>query len=271
MEELSSREKVLKAAQFLKSSPPGEIDDIFNDIRGLVNDDVTLQDEIGPVLADCNTAQFYCASLPDSETEKVVQSEDYSSHVEEDSFRDDLQLMGNEYISEHYAGGKISVFPINFNLFPESASHLHTEPDAAPLERGYIFCIINNRYSPENFYNGRWQSTWSFNQDTSVLTGSLKIHIHYYEDGNVQLNVEKNVSEEIAPEGDDLPQLAASIFSSIKKLEKQIQLSMNENYQFLADHTFKDLRRKLPLTRSKVDWLKIANYNIGEQLGNVNH
>ncbi|OMJ20511.1 F-actin-capping protein subunit alpha-1 [Smittium culicis] len=297
MEELSSRDKVLKAGEFLKVSPPGEIDDVFNDIRGLVNDDLTLQQEIGPILSECNTSQFHSTTLPDSDSQviltkynqlndsefidfqtgmkfsfdhlrmKTSDAIDYNEHLGEDEFRDELYTQGEEYLSEHFVGGKLGVFPINKELFP-----IYSEsPDTIEAQEGYVICIINNKYSPENFYNGRWQATWVFDSATNTLTGHLKINIHYYEDGNVQLNVEKKVVEQIEDSSSDLQQLSVNVFTAIKKLEKQIQLSINENYQTLSESTFKDLRRKLPLTRSKIDWLKIANYNIGEQLGNINH
>lgn len=41
---------------------------------------------------------------------------------------------------------------------------------------------------------------------------------------------------------------------------------MNESYNDLAEETFKGLRRALPLTRNKLDWNKILNYKIGNEL-----
>ncbi|PVU85884.1 hypothetical protein BB559_006772 [Furculomyces boomerangus] len=275
--ELSIREKIAKAAAFLKSSPPGEIDDVFNDIRGLVNDDVVLQEEIGSYLAECNKAQFYSVNLPNTETKvlltdynqtddgefidyetknifefdhlrlKVTNVRDYSDEIEMDSFRDELQAEAEKYVSEHYLGGEARVFPNDGN---------------------YVVCIINNKYSPENYWNGRWQCTWKYDTSTNMLSGTLKVNIHYYEDGNVQLAVEKSCEKELIPE-DDEQDLSEFIFLIINNLEKEMQQSINENYDFLSENTFKDLRRKLPLTKSKIDWLKIANYNIGEHLGTV--
>ncbi|KAI7879029.1 hypothetical protein K492DRAFT_179049 [Lichtheimia hyalospora FSU 10163] len=49
-------------------------------------------------------------------------------------------------------------------------------------------------------------------------------------------------------------------------LDKKYHQALNDSYGELAENTFKGLRRALPLTRNKLDWNKILNYKIGNEL-----
>lgn len=101
--------------------------------------------------------------------------------------------------------------------------------------------------------NGRWRSLYIYNPSSNSLTGSLKVDVHYYEDGNVRLLTTKPIQAS-ASSNDVVKQIAT--------LEKKYQEDLNRAFTQLNEGAFKGLRRQLPVTRQKVEWEKIGGYRV---------
>ena len=54
----------------------------------------------------------------------------------------------------------------------------------------FFFLIANFIFNR----NGRWRSTWVINPESGELNGNVNVNVHYYEDGNVQLNSNKDIT-----------------------------------------------------------------------------
>lgn len=134
--------------------------------------------------------------------------------------------------------------------FPSSAIGIY------PTSNTIALVLVANKYSPQNFWNGRWRSTYTFDPSASSLSGNVKIDVHYYEDGNVRMNTTKKVEVGSVSGG------AEAVVKEIAKAENKFQEELNRAFTALAEGSFKGLRRQLPVTRQRMEWEKYQGYRV---------
>lgn len=104
---------------------------------------------------------------------------------------------------------------------------------------------------------GSWKSAWLFTNSFEIK-GTVSARVHYYEDGNVQLNSTK----EFKGKKNNLN----GCIEFVLLCEKEFQTSLGTFFIQNAVDVFKNLRRALPITKSKIEWPAILSYKIGEEL-----
>jgi capping protein alpha len=152
-----------------------------------------------------------------------------------------LQKSFTSSTAEHFPSSTIGVYPI--------------ESDSA-----IAILLVANKYSPQNFWNGRWRSTYILDPSSNYATGTIKVDVHYYEDGNVRMNTSKKVEISSGTGSAD------ALVREITKAENKYQEELNRAFTALAEGSFKALRRQLPVTRQRVEWDKIAGYRLGQDV-----
>jgi capping protein alpha len=133
-----------------------------------------------------------------------------------------------------------------------------------PIEDDSQLALVTvaNKYSPSNYWNGRWRSSYFYTPSSGTLTGTIKVDVHYYEDGNVRLLTSKDVSVSAGANAS-----AADIVRQLAGVEKKYQEDLNKAFSSLSEGAFKSLRRQLPITRQKIEWEKISGYRLGQDIG----
>jgi len=283
-EEIKDSEKVRIASSFIKDAPPGEFNEVFNDVRILLNNDRLLKEEASGAFAEYNIEQFTPCKITGAEDlvlitkhGKINGSQFYDPSSKQQFHYDHLRKEANEvepysaeegsegwrvavdeavrkYLKNHYSRGAMSVYGVT-----------------SGSEITLTVCIEDHQFQPQNFWNGRWRSEWSVVFDkttlgTAAVKGHCKLQVHYYEDGNVQLVSNKDIEKEV--NFTDPTSLAEELAKVVEAAESEYQRAIAENYQMMSDTTFKALRRQLPITRTKIDWNKIVSYRVGYELKN---
>ncbi|CAG8646400.1 13637_t:CDS:2 [Cetraspora pellucida] len=266
--ELSVEEKLKIATSFLLDSPPGEVSEVYNHVKVLMNNSGTFQEGLLDALQQYNTEQYTTVTLPGQEAQVILSK--YG--LENDRFLDPKSQQ--TFKVDHM---RLTVTEVEPHTPDETTEPLRSAVEKAILEyvadhypkgvsatystgETLTIAIVDNKYNPSNFWNGRWRSTWVISPESGEIKGTIQVNVHYYEDGNVQLNSTKDIEITSSPvNSEDLVISATAYARSICKAENEFQTSLNESYVELSEHTFKGLRRALPLTRHKIDWDKVRN------------
>ncbi|KAL4779785.1 F-actin-capping protein subunit alpha [Aspergillus varians] len=260
------------ASSFIEGAPPGELADIISDIKTLTSDADDIIPSLAPAFERYNESQLATVKLPGASQEVIVSEfnkldgnryfdvENQTSfevdHVTQEASAAQSYVLESQnadliksllkalaaHAREHYPSSSYGVYPI--------------DNDSA-----VAILLVANRYSPNNFWNGRFRSIYQVAVgESTTVTGKIHVDVHYYEDGNVSLNTTKPVNVSVPSATGE------SIISRIAATERTYQDELNKAFGQMAEGAFKSLRRQLPITRQKVEWEKVGGYRLGQDI-----
>jgi len=296
---MATQQEVLEiVTDFMLNAPPGEFLDVVHDIRGLLADESILNSTALPTFREYNTDHMIQISLPIPDSAEGAQYQVLITKEAEVADNEFIDHRGNQVlIFDHFrqqvvgqrpirpeeinADGEPTRAALEFALdeyvvqhYPNGTGAVYCGRQAAPGsgQDTYVLCISSGAFQPHNYWNGRWRSRWEFVYPSTngavQLNGSVRLHVHYYENGNVQMRGDcpLQATAVVPAEAQTWEEITAPIVKAIEKAEAEFQKNLNNGYETMGDTTFKALRRILPITRSKIDWEKLQNYRMGADI-----
>ena len=115
-----------------------------------------------------------------------------------------------------------------------------------------VVLISAHNLNLKSFWSGEWLSTWEMDINSKEIKGTLRANTYYYEEGNIQFSLDTNFKG--TAQGGDDNAVAQSLVEFIKSSENSVQLELETVYDELSENYIKPLRRKLPVTGSKMNW-----------------
>jgi capping protein alpha len=117
-------------------------------------------------------------------------------------------------------------------------------------EGGLTIVTRGARASAKNCWSGAWFGAYTFApQNGGSLRGELRVQVHLYEDGNVQLSPNATLAR-----GSGVGTSASEVFAALTQFEEEAHAAIEEACATLARGAFKTLRRALPITGEKFDF-----------------
>jgi capping protein alpha len=281
MAAVSEEEVVNIANNFLLSSPPGEFLEVAIDVRALLPDDSILNATAPDTFREYNTEQMLQVRSPNHDHELLICK---WAEVAEGEYIDHRgkQVVQFDHIKQEVTGSRpihpadtaadleaqraaldeaIAAYAVDH--YPHGAACVYASKEDG--KSSLVVAISAARFHGANFVNGRWRSTWQvfLERGSARLQGTVRLHVHYYEDGNVQLSVDSARSVPVASGAAD------AVVKAIAKAEQEFQAALDVQYNSMSESTFKAIRRVLPVTRTKIDWEKILKYRLGMEAGHA--
>lgn len=275
-DEYSPEQKARIARHFVNVAPHGEVQDLIKDLRKVCDKNITNDAWVTEAMAEYNKRRFVICHgdttkvicCPQGEVgpnkylnpdkkiicevdpvkQKIIAELDGSSVAvsgDIESYRAVISKQLKDYLASYYEDGTT-----NPNSTSRGVGVVHASA------QGQIAIVIAfTNLNINNYWTGGWQSEWTFNvsdKKTTQLEGRIRLNVHYYEDGNVQLNSTFNEKGEV--DVSDAETTAKAVINTIQTLETDFQQRLEKFYVEMHESTFKNMRRFLPKIGKKLDW-----------------
>lgn len=262
----TNEEKLQIAQHYLLSSPPGQFNEVLADVRKIVSEDLLTDALVNGIARVSNLKNSKVVVTPSGKKTVVNQASEIDpthyydpidnvtftiNHLtlataedpvpsNQDENHEDVRAAVQTAVSSYVSGAYQS---------EQAAGGVFAKDDKL-----YVV-ITGEKNNLKNFWSGKWNSIWTVNLSgqSATVTGEIKIHVHYFEDGNLQLQSNKSVPASTINFSSN-SDLGSQLVRHIQNQESILQNGLEDMYSNMNNETFRSMRRIMPITRTKMDW-----------------
>ncbi|KAI9907478.1 hypothetical protein PsorP6_002891 [Peronosclerospora sorghi] len=268
-EEASDEEKLAIAQRFLLASPPGQVHEVLRDVAKLVPAHVLSDAALRDALHAYNVQVCLPVDVPDADYKILICRE---GEVDASHYMDPIgnRVLGFDHVKQQLVRGDVTEIPETRVSDFEKERQAMQKTLQSYLQFEYmhggtagvyvagttlVVHLCTERVNLRNFWAGRWKSRWEVDlrAHPAIVKGTIELHVHYFENGNLQLQSVKDVEEEISSQ-ERAGDLGNAILQVMKEAEDNVQTHLEEMYINMSEETFKEMRRVMPVTQTKMEW-----------------
>mmetsp|Transcript_16032 Transcript_16032/g.23797 ORF Transcript_16032/g.23797 Transcript_16032/m.23797 type:complete len:289 (-) Transcript_16032:79-945(-) len=263
-------EKLSIANHLLMNSPPGQFNDVLDDVLKLVSKDVFSDGALESIAKAFNeqTARVIeyggraivvskegnvdGSRYIDSATQKVIVVDQLNATViEEEDEEFQPQFKGIEDIRKSVEGGLKSYCKSHMKASLSASAAISVSDDKL------VLYVSAEHLNLRNWWSGNWIGRYEVEgigkgEDSFLISGKISVCGHYFEHGNMQLRTEKKIDQERLKVKTG-QETAAAIVEWIKESETVLQTALEDVYAGMSG-TLKSVRRGLTITADKFSW-----------------
>ncbi|KAM6436435.1 F-actin-capping protein subunit alpha-3 [Liasis olivaceus] len=265
VDESANAMKIKFICNLLKQSPPGEFKNVFEDLRFLVCDDALMKHEAAQVCASHSRKNFTAGNIK-GDNVLVTRHNDMGGNrffdpqiklsftfdhlnrradkillycnIRKDKaelWRETLNVTLEDYMKRHFLSGACRVYRKTIRNRPF-----------------LVVCMESHQY--KRFWNILWKSEWiiAVTPPISEIRGNYNVQLHYFKTANLHWTASKTAEGSIYLIHRD--QFALDFEKFMEAEDNKFQMGMLKNLHDLSDETWRQLRRRLPVTRTSISW-----------------
>lgn len=261
-EAATDEEKRQIAQRFLLASPPGQVHEVLRDVGKLVPEHVLHDAAVRGTLHAYNVTNMVPVDVPDAEYKILICKE---GEVDTTHYVDPIgnRVFGFDHIKQQIVPDDVAPMPqdrvAEFEKERQEVqtaleSYLQVEYMHGGTAGVYLVgtkLVINlctERINLRNFWGGRWKSHWEveLTRTPILVKGTIALHVHYFENGNLQLQNSSDIEQESPVER--ASGVGDAIVRIIKEAEDELHANLEDMYINMSIETFKEMRRVMPGT-----------------------